>query len=200
MAKIEYIEYDKTCLIPPSTSISNGITTIPNSHHNYCMHDEASIVGFIKANLGQLPETLNYNTKEKERAKMVEIIWPKVKKVEILKENMVVRVTIDNSSYKQIRKYGDTFDLRVAVAIALVKNMWGNLTPEGNEHYARHFLLYHKDFSKVVDKAIKAYEKEKREKELEERRKEEIKKIKERRRAKNAMKRKKKKEAAASKE
>lgn len=155
---------------------------------------------FMEGILGDVMKTFYYNTKEKERARMGEIIWPKVKKIEILKENKVVRVTINNSSYKQICRDGDVFDLRLAVAIALVKNLWGNLTPEGNEYYARHFLLYHKDFSKVVDKAIKAYEKEKREKELEEHRKEEIKKIKERRRAKNAMKRKKKREAAARKE
>lgn len=196
----KYIEYDKTCLLPPSTSISKD-TTIPYSNYNNCFtHDEEEIVEFIKANLCCSPNTTCYNSKEKETARMVKINWPEVKKIEILKENKVVRVSIKNSSYKQICKDGDIFNLRLAVAIALVKHMWGNLTPEGNEDYARHFLSYYKDFNKVVDKGIRAYEKEKRERELEEHRKEEIKKIKERRRAKNAMKRKKKREAAARKE
>lgn len=225
---MNYIEYDKTCLIPPSTSTSNAtsmisssryncctantaITSVPNIHNWNWRQDRDLVDAFINyCKYGGVDVIYKYDTngvlkaaealKEKERARMVKIIWPEVKKIEILKENKVVRVTINNSSYKQICRDGDIFDLRLAVAIALVKNMWGNLTPEGNEYYARHFLLYHKDFNKVVDRGIRAYEKEKREKELEERRKEEIKKIKERRRAKNAMKRKKKREAVARKE
>lgn len=200
-----------TCAFPNTvtTAVPNTVTTtthwkldrdVVDAFIDYCKDGGVDVISkYCKHDANEVFKKTQA-LKEKERAKMVKIVWPEVKKIEILKENKVVRVTINNSSYKQIRKYSDTFDLRVAVAIALVKNMWGNLTPEGNEHYARHFLLYYKDFNKVVDRGIRAYEKEKREKELEERRKEEIKKIKERRRAKNAMKRKKKREAAARKE
>lgn len=148
--------------------------------------------------------------KKKEVKKMefasIKINWPDVKKIEVLKPGKVVRVTVvDNvdpcrgksepRTFKMICKEGDTFDLRMAVAIALIKAKGLNLTPEGNEAYARHFLMYYKDFAKIVDKGVKQYEKELKEKEKRKAKEAEIKAIKERRRKKAAEKRKKKQEA-----
>lgn len=128
--------------------------------------------------------------------------------VEILVPNKVVKVTIEKPlmaerkfSYKQVCKDPDTFDLRFAIALGIVKHFEKveqafphPLTNYGREVKAREFCDIYDTTSRAIDQAIRAMKKKEAAKEKFEKEKAEIKAIKERRREKNRKKREKRKE------
>lgn len=115
--------------------------------------------------------------------------------ITIVVPNKVVEVTVYDGNksykYKQVCKEPDVFDLRFALALAIIKykNETGHyphhLTSEGVEEMADRSLRYYKEFAKEVDRAIKAYNKWLKEEEKKKLEEEERKAIIERRRAKN---------------
>lgn len=115
--------------------------------------------------------------------------------INVIVPKRVVEVTIfDNGEaykYKQVCKDPDVFDLRFALALAMVKHENNryryryHLTSEGVEEMADRSLRYYKEFAKEVDRAIKAYNKWLKEEEKKKLEEEERKAIIERRRVKN---------------
>ncbi len=171
----------------PPIGWSTSADAVPFS----CSHFVADFADYVKE-------------REKMSSSSIKFNWPEIQKIEVLKPGKVVRVTLNtpcfvtNKSYKQICRAGDIFDFRVAVALALIKDMGLNLTPEGNEYYAKHFLKCYKDFNKVVDRGIKNYIREKKDEEKRLAAEKEAKEIRERKRAKAAAKRKARKERRVS--
>ena len=143
------------------------------------------------------PSSPEWNCKSKDFV-MRTLSWSyknEIVNIDVIVPKRVVEVTIfdhgEPYKYKQVCKDPDVFDLRFALALAMVKHENKNdkyryhLTSEGIEEMADRSLRYYKEFAKEVDRAIKAYNswlKEKEKKKLEE---EERKAIIERRRAKN---------------
>lgn len=76
---------------------------------------------------------------------------------------MMVTIKTTDGEAKQVKAVcssEDTFDLRKGVLIALAKYVASDdsMTPEGYEFLAK-CMTYYKDWSKLVDKAIRQYEK-----------------------------------------
>lgn len=76
---------------------------------------------------------------------------------------MMVTIKTTDGEAKQVKavcSFEDTFDLRKGVFISLAKYISsdGNMTSEGYEFLAK-CMTYYKDWSKLVDKAIRQYEK-----------------------------------------
>lgn len=94
----------------------------------------------------------------------------------------------DLTTYKQICREPDVFDLKYAVALALTKHLHRDpgkrLTTYGLERMTEYYLTYSYDFNKEVDRALKVYARREREEALAKAKAEEIKMIKERRAAK----------------
>lgn len=114
--------------------------------------------------------------------------------IEILNPNKVVRFTGPNKqTVKTICSEDDIFDLEFACYLAYAKLYFNQiLTSEGLEKCAK-FLTYFKPFNKAVEKSIKLYKKELKEKEKLKKREKELKEIKARKRAKRLEKRRKNK-------
>ena len=125
-----------------------------------------------------------------------------IDEVKILAPGKVVEVifkTFDGGyswKFKQVCKDPDTFDLRFAVALAIVKYLDKvehafpyQLTNVGREIKAREFCDIYETTSKAIDQAIKSMKKKEEAKERYEKEKAEAKAIKERKRAKNRRKR-----------
>lgn len=119
---------------------------------------------------------------------------PEIVNINIIVPNKVVEVTIYDGKehkYKQVCRKPDVFDLRFALALAMVKykdeigQYEYHLTLEGIEEMADRFLRYYKEFAKEIDRAIKAYNKWFKEKTKQEVEEAERLAIIERRRAKN---------------
>lgn len=128
------------------------------------------------------------------------IITPKEKnvitKVEILCPNKVLRFTFDDKTIiKTICTEDDEFDFRFAFFIAFAKKLYKNTyTSEGIFQKAKE-LQYTKEYVKKVDKAIKTFEREQKEKELEKQKEKELKEQKKRKMEKKNIQKAKKKEA-----
>ena len=128
------------------------------------------------------------------------IITPKEKnvitKVEILCPNKVLRFTFDDKTIiKTICTEDDEFDFRFAFFIAFAKKLYKNTyTSEGIFQKAKE-LQYTKEYVKKVDKAIKTFEREQKEKELIKQKEKELKEQKKRRMEKKNIQKAKKKEA-----
>ena len=145
---------------------------------------------------------INITTKKSNSAKIY------ISDVEILVPNKVVKVTIERPlmaerefSYKQVCKDPDTFDLRFAIALGIVKHFEKveqafphPLTNYGREVKAREFCDIYDTTSRAIDQAIRAMKKKEAAKERFEKEKAEAKAIKERRREKNRKKREKRRE------
>ena len=127
---------------------------------------------------------------EKNQDKEIEIT-----KVEILCSRKVLRFTFnDNTTIKTICSDEDQFDFRFAFFIAFAKKLLKNIyTPEGIFKKAEE-MQYMKEWVKKVNKAIKLFEKEQKEKELEEQKKKELKDIRKRKVEKKIAKKAKKKQ------
>lgn len=128
------------------------------------------------------------------------IVTPKEKniitKVEILCPNKVLRFTFDDKTIiKTICTEDDEFDFRFAFFIAFAKKLYKNTyTSEGVFQKAKE-LQYTKEYVKKVDKAIKTFEREQKEKELEKQKEKELKEQKKRKMEKKNIQKAKKKEA-----
>lgn len=110
---------------------------------------------------------------------------PNIKDIDIIVPNKVTEVTfVDGTKEKMILYKDDVFNLRNCLFIAIAKHLYKkDYTPEGIEYIA--FRLTHlKKYVKIVDSALKAFEKKQKDIEkLEENRKVELERI-ERKRAK----------------
>ena len=128
------------------------------------------------------------------------IVTPKEKniitKVEILCPNKVLRFTFDDKTIiKTICTEDDEFDFRFAFFIAFAKKLYKNTyTSEGIFQKAKE-LQYTKEYVKKVDKAIKTFEREQKEKELVKQKEKELKEQKKRKMEKKNIQKAKKKEA-----
>ena len=99
-----------------------------------------------------------YFNKLKESEKMTTEI--KIKDIEIIRKNKVVKVTFDDDTFeKMICHEEDIFDLRTCLFISIAKHLYKNeYTWEGIEYKAKD-ISYQKKYIKMVDKALKAYNK-----------------------------------------
>lgn len=88
-----------------------------------------------------------------------------IAEIKVFDGNRAMMVTIKTTDgeaeqVKAVCSSEDTFDLRKGVFIALAKYVASDdsMTPEGYEFLAK-CMTYYKDWSKLVDKAIRQYEK-----------------------------------------
>lgn len=127
---------------------------------------------------------------EKNKTEEIEIT-----KVEILCSRKVLRFTFnDNTTIKTICSEEDTFDFRFAFFIAFAKKLFKDTyTPEGIFQKAKE-MQYMKTWIKKVNKSIKLFEQEQKEKELKEQKEKELKNIKKRKIEKKIARKEKKKQ------
>lgn len=127
-------------------STGTAFSTIDNTIRTY--HDSVTPVNFQKG-LGLKPAP-----------DLIEI-----ERFDILSSKKVIKVQFtDGTSVKAICHDGDVFSLNRGLFIAMAKRLYGDeYTVEGVEFMAAQ-LSYLKKYNKMVDKAIKLYEKEIKEK------------------------------------
>ena len=182
-----------------STSCIGTTTTasIPNS--SYIDTTTTTSIPFSQiSSWKELQQIMSVETLTGKKSDM--IITPKenniITKVEILCPNKVLRFTFDDKTIiKTICTEDDEFDFRFAFFIAFAKKLYKNTyTSEGIFQKAKE-LQYTKEYVKKVDKAIKTFEREQKEKELVKQKEKELKEQKKRRMEKKNIQKAKKKEA-----
>ena len=180
-----------------STSCTTTTTSIPNS--SYIDTTTTTSVPFSQiSNWEEIMSVKAIKTLWTGKSDM--IVTPKEKniitKVEILCPNKVLRFTFDDETIiKTICTEDDEFDFRFAFFIAFAKKLYKNTyTSEGIFQKAKE-LQYTKEYVKKVDKAIKTFEREQKEKELVKQKEKELKEQKKRRMEKKNIQKAKKKEA-----